>query len=65
MKSAEASDDPLFFVNIDRASGKIGGRQIFKAIDHENGVVEIGGVLWNDPIRKRPAATEALYLFAK
>jgi RimJ/RimL family protein N-acetyltransferase len=27
-------------------------------------VIEIGNILWNEPVARRPAATEALYLFA-
>lgn len=65
MVAAEASNNPLFFVTVDKASGKVGGRQMFKAIDERHGCVELGGVQWVDPIRKRPAATEAVYLFAK
>jgi RimJ/RimL family protein N-acetyltransferase len=34
-------------------------------IDAANGVVEIGNVLWNGLVAQKPAATEALYLFAR
>lgn len=62
---AEASLDPLYFTVIDRASGRIAGRQAFMRIDTANGVAEIGSILWNAPVARRPAATEALYLFAR
>ena len=65
LEKAAASDDPLHFAVIDKASGKIAGRQSFMRMDTANGVVEIGNILWNDPVARRPAATEALYLFAR
>ncbi|MBN9035359.1 MAG: GNAT family N-acetyltransferase [Rhizobiales bacterium] len=65
LEKAEASADPLYFVVIDKASGRIAGRQTFMRIDTANGVVEIGNILWNPPVARTPAATEALYLFAR
>lgn len=65
LMKAEASLDPLYFTVIDRASGRIAGRQTLMRIDTANGVAEIGNILWNAPVARRPAATEALYLFAR
>ncbi len=65
LEKAAASEDPLFFTVIDVASGTIAGRQTFMRIDAANGVVEIGNILWNDPVARKPAATEALFLFAR
>lgn len=65
LEKAQAREDPLFFAVVDKASGKIAGHQTLMRIDHVNGVVEIGNVLWNDPVARRPAATEALFLFAR
>ena len=65
LEKAEASADPLYFVVIDKASGRIAGRQTFMRIDTANGVVEIGNILWNPPVARSPAATEALWLFAR
>lgn len=65
LEKAAASEDPSHFAVIDKASGRIAGRQSFMRIDTANGVVEIGNILWNDPVAKRPAATEALFLFAR
>ena len=64
LEKAAASADPSHFVVIDKASGKVAGRQAFMRIDTANGVVEIGSILWNAPVARRPAATEALFLFA-
>lgn len=58
------SEDPLFFAVIDKASGKVAGRQTFLRIDAANGVVEIGHIYWGPLISRKAAATEALYLFA-
>ena len=65
LEGAAASEDPLHFAVIDRQSGRIAGRQSFMRIDTKNGVIEIGNILWNEPVARRPAATEALYLFAR
>ena len=65
VEAAAASEDPLHFAVIDLASGKVGGRQALMRIDHVNGVIEVGSILWNPPVARMPAATEALYLFAR
>lgn len=65
LEKAAASADPLYFTVIDKASGRIAGRQTLMRIDRANGVVEIGNILWNAPVARRPAATEALFLFAR
>src|SRR5699024_7588515 len=64
LETAAGMPDPLHFVVIDKASGRIAGRQSLMRIDTANGVIEIGNILWNDPVARRPAATEALFLFA-
>ncbi len=65
LEKAEASSDPLFFTVIDKASGRIAGRQTLMRIDEANGVAEIGNIYWGPLVSRRPAATEALYLFAR
>ena len=60
-----ASEDPLFYAVIDKASGKVAGRQTLMRIDAANGVIEIGNIYWGPLMSQKPAATEALYLFAK
>lgn len=65
MERNEASDDPIFFAVIDKASGRVAGRQTFMRIDEKNGVGEIGNIYWGPLISRKPAATEALYLFAR
>jgi RimJ/RimL family protein N-acetyltransferase len=65
LEKAGPSLDPLYFTVIDKDSGKIAGRQTFMRIDAPNGVIEIGAILWNGLVSRKPAATEALYLFAR
>jgi RimJ/RimL family protein N-acetyltransferase len=62
---AAASVDPLFFAVVDKASGKAAGRQTLMRIDPANGAIEIGNIYWGPAISRKPAATEALYLFMK
>jgi RimJ/RimL family protein N-acetyltransferase len=65
LDKAEASEDPIFFTVFDNASGKIAGRQTLMRIDANNGVGEIGNIYWGPLISRKPAATEAQFLFAK
>lgn len=58
-------DDPIVFILIDKATGKIGGRQNFMRIERAHGVIEVGSILWTGLVARRPAATEAIYLFAR
>jgi len=62
---AASGEDPLFFAVIDKASGKTAGRQTLMRIDPANGAIEIGNIYWGPDISRKPAATEALYLFMK
>ncbi|MGE0500427.1 MAG: GNAT family N-acetyltransferase [Rhizobiaceae bacterium] len=60
---AEKSEDPLYFAVIDKASGKVAGRQTYLRIDPANGAIEIGHIYWSPIVARKPAATEAMYLF--
>ena len=60
-----ASDDPLFSAVIDKASGRVTGRQALMRITPEHGVIEIGHILWGPAISRSRVATEALYLAAR
>lgn len=63
LEKAETSEDPLFFAVIDKASGRIAGRQTLMRIDPAHGVIEIGNIYWGPLIARKPAATEAQFLF--
>ena len=65
LEKAEASEDPLYFVCIDKATGKVAGRQTFLRIDPANGVIEIGHIHWGPLMQRKPAATEAHFLFMR
>lgn len=65
LDKVEASEDPLFFTVIDKASGKVAGRQTLMRIDAAYGVIEIGNIYWGPLISRKPAATEAQFLFMK
>lgn len=65
MAKASSTVDPIMFVLIDKATGKVGGRQSFMRIDTANGVIEVGNILWTGLVARRAAATEAIYLFAR
>ena len=65
LDKAQDSEDPLFFTVFDKASGKIAGRQSLMRIDAPNGVAEIGHIYWGPLVSRKPAATEAQFLFMK
>ena len=60
-----ASDDPLFFAIVDRASGEARGRAALMRIDAENRVIEVGHILYGRDLRRTRGATEAMYLLAR
>jgi RimJ/RimL family protein N-acetyltransferase len=65
IEKVAASEDPLFFAVIDKATGKVAGRQTLMRIDTNFGVIEIGNIYWGPLISRKPAATEAQFLFMK
>jgi RimJ/RimL family protein N-acetyltransferase len=65
LQRMSASEDPLCFAVIDRASGRCEGRQSLMRITPEHGVIEIGNILWGPAIARSRVATEALFLFAR
>lgn len=62
-EKASQSTDPLFFAVLDKATGKVAGRQALMRIDTSNGVIEIGNIYWGPLIARQRGATEALFLF--
>jgi RimJ/RimL family protein N-acetyltransferase len=56
--------DILCHVVVDRATGRIGGRQDFMRIDQTHGVIEIGSIHWGPSIARSRVTTEALFLHA-
>jgi RimJ/RimL family protein N-acetyltransferase len=65
LAKVEASQDPVYYAVMDKASGRVAGRQTLMRIDQNHGVIEIGSIYWGPLISRKPAATEAQYLFAR
>jgi RimJ/RimL family protein N-acetyltransferase len=65
LEKSAASEDPLFFAVVDRTTGSVLGRQTLMRIDPAFGVIEIGNICWGRDMARRPAATEAFFLFAR
>jgi RimJ/RimL family protein N-acetyltransferase len=60
-----ASQDPIFYAVVDRATGAARGMASFMRIDPEHRVIEIGHI-WFAPVLSRTRqATEAIYLMAR
>lgn len=64
LEKVSASEDPMFFAVVDKATCRAEGRQALMRIDAAHGVIEIGNILWGPAIARTRMATEALYLFA-
>lgn len=63
--SKAASNDPLFYAIIDKASGKAGGYATLMRIDPTHRVIEVGNIMYGSPLQKTPGATEAQYLLMR
>ena len=50
-----------FYAVIDKATGKVAGRQTLMRIDAANGSIEIGNIYWGPLIARQRGATEALF----
>src|SRR5690606_35412034 len=50
---------------VDRATGRVTGRQGWLRIFPEHASIEIGGIYWGLAMARSRLATEALYLFAR
>jgi RimJ/RimL family protein N-acetyltransferase len=59
-----ASEDPLFYAVIDKASGRAVGHASLLRIDPKNRVIEVGYILYTPALQRTPGATEAMYLLA-
>ena len=64
LADAAASEDPLYFAVIDRATGRVEGRQTLMRITPAHRCIEIGNIYWGPRIAGTRVATEAMYLFA-
>ncbi|MCB4767044.1 GNAT family N-acetyltransferase [Ancylobacter sp. Lp-2] len=62
--SKAASTDPMFYAVIDKATGRVEGRQGLMDISTAYGSAEIGHILWGPRIAGTRVATEAFFLMA-
>jgi RimJ/RimL family protein N-acetyltransferase len=65
LKERAASEDPLFFAVVDRASGHAQGMASLMRIVPEHGVIEIGHIWFAPVLQRTRQATEAIYLLAR
>src|ERR1700689_834024 len=61
LEQKAASDDPLYFAIVDRASGKAVGYAAYLRIDMANRVIEVGSIVYAQPFQRTTGATEAMY----
>ena len=64
-RSAEHSPDPLFFAIVDAKTGKAAGVTSYLRINPAAGSIEVGHIHYSPLLKRRPAATEAMYLMMK
>lgn len=64
MQTSAASEDPLFFAVIDKATGRCEGRQTLMRITPAQQGIEIGNIYWGPAIAGTRVSTEANFLFA-
>ncbi|MEX2372557.1 MAG: GNAT family protein [Dehalococcoidia bacterium] len=65
VEASSATDDPLFFAIVDRASGRAVGAASYLRIVPEHGVIEVGHLNYSPLLQRRAAATEAMYLMMR
>lgn len=61
----ERLQQPLLFVVIDKATGKVCGRISFAQFDTNHGTLEVSHAMFAPFIIKTPAVTEVIYLLAR
>ena len=65
LQAKAASEDPLYFAFVDRATGAAGGHAAYMRIDQGQRVIEVGAIVYTPEFQKTRAATEAMYLMAR
>ena len=58
-------DEPLFFAIVDKANGRPAGVASYLRITPGSGSIEVGHIHYSPDLKRRPAATEAMYLLMK
>src|SRR5207253_1191711 len=65
LAAKEASQDPLFFSILDKASGRAAGYAAFLRIEPAHRCIEVGSILYTPILQRTREATEAMYLMAR
>jgi len=65
MRRMAASEDPLYYAIVDRASRHAVGWAALMRIVPEHRVIEVGSILYTPPLQRTRGATEAMYLLAR
>jgi RimJ/RimL family protein N-acetyltransferase len=65
LQEAEAVEDPLFFTIVRLPEEEPQGVASYLRITPEHGVIEIGHIWFGSPLKRTPAATEAIYLLVQ
>jgi len=65
LQRKEASDDPLFYSLIEKASGDAVGWAAYMRMEPLNRVIEVGSIMYSPRIQRTIGATEAMYIMAK
>jgi RimJ/RimL family protein N-acetyltransferase len=65
LEARAASDDPLVYTIVDRATGIALGHATLMRIYPEHGVIEVGGIVYSAALQRTRGATEAMYLLAR
>jgi RimJ/RimL family protein N-acetyltransferase len=60
-----ASEDPLYFAIVERASRRAVGRAALMRIEPAHRVIEVGGIVYSARLQRTRGATEAMYLLAR
>lgn len=61
----QATDDPLFFTVIDKATARAVGLLSFLRIARDDGCIEIGHIAFGRAMQRSPASTEAIWLLMR
>lgn len=63
--ASAASEDPMFFAIVDRASGRALGMASYLRITPQHGVIEVGYIWYSPALQRTRLATEAMYVMAR
>jgi RimJ/RimL family protein N-acetyltransferase len=65
LRQQAASEDPMFFVVVEKRSARAVGWASYMRIEPTHRVIEVGHVMFSPALRRTTGATEAMYLMAR